>query len=361
MQVTDNSRKHQAIPEFVLRVGSLASIASLHSAIAPGLLEYNRQYLSGSRPAIRYDLTDLQPHRISMAALTALLATMDRFREFAQLPASLDMRWNPQVFGFLSDIGFFAIGRERDLFEVDAAMSGGFASVIANPNTQIICSEFTDEWSADQQEQAAQKDAIRTNIKEQLLMLCGGLFRPKRGSRPIPTGLRDQILVTSAELVVNAHLWGKANAFVGLQRSSRGITVSVCDSGEGFLSSLSKKRRANATPETHLHSLAVGSIINAEDFGLRRAIDMVTRASGRVEMSSFSGEIIWRSDLWGWWVDTATRAYDPDVPLGVRFEHMRADLSDEGVLHRNQTGQIREWAAPLRGSRVTFEVPILDL
>ncbi len=365
MQIPDIARpSDKSAPVFVLHVGSLSSISTLHKAIAERLIEYNHSYLAGHRPNIRFDLTGIQPKRISMAALTALLATMDRFREFSDTPADMDIRWNPEVFGFLDDIGFFELGRERDLFQLDNRILGGYTTNTTNPNTQLLFSAFTDDWSADPDQQAKQKDTIRNQIKETLLMLCGGVFRPRRGSRAIPNTLRDQILVTSAELVVNAHLWGRANAFLGLQRTSRGITVCVCDSGEGFLNSLRKKRKERLIvhPSDHLESLALGSVMNDKDFGLRRAIDMVTRFGGRVEISSYSGEIVWKSELWRYWLEVATSPPVTSHTLEEKFSRMWEEFSAQtNASTRRQYGHCRNWPTPLRGSRVTFELPIQDM
>lgn len=341
--------------DFVLHVGGLSSVSALHKAIAEQLMEYNKRYLSGGRPQVRFDLTGIQAKKISMAALTALLATMDRFREFTNSPADMDIRWNPDVFGFLDDIGFFRLGQERDLFRLDPRIIGGYSTNTTNPNTQLLYSDFNDDWSPDQAELAMQKDAIRNQIKETLLIQCGGVFRQRRGARAITNELRDQILVTSAELVVNAHLWGKASAFLGLQRTSRGITVCVCDSGEGFLSSIKKKKKRKLLSEDagHLESLAIGCVVNDEDFGLRRAIDMVTRFGGRVEVSSFSGEIVWKDELWNHWLKVA--ASDAGLSFEQKFSHFR--IQAESI----QQGYCRDRTTPLRGSRVTFEIPIQDI
>lgn len=362
MRIAEISEKSsETDPDFIVRVGTLANIGSLHQAIGDRLHEYNTRYVAGDRPRIRYDLTSVQPRRINMSALTTLLATMDRFRQFTDTAAAIDIRWNPEVFGFLEDIGFFELGRALDLFTLDPRIIGGYEPGTTNPNTKLLYSPFEDDWSNDQREQAIQKDAIRNQVKETLLLLCGSLFRPSRGSRAIPMTLRDQILVTSSELVVNAHLWGRAAAFLGVQRSSRGITVCVCDSGEGFLNSLRKKQRLNSLPSTHLGSLAIGCVVNDQDFGLRRAIDMVTRYQGRVEISSYSAEIVWKYELWKYWVNVATDPSPKDMTLEERFARMWDGFQKSAGASGRQVGYCRDWATPLRGSRVTFEMPIQEL
>lgn len=354
---------HQEKPEteFILNAGNLASIASFHRAIANRLIDFNDQYRSGDRPRVRLNLTSIQPRKMSMAGLTALLTIVDRLREFSRLPVLVDVNWNPEIFGFWEDTGFFEIGRKRDLFEWQEGMAHGYSYGKTNPNTKLLFFELPDTLRNNHSDRPTMKDEIRNEVKEKLLLLCGELFRPKRGARAIPSTLRDQVAVTSAELVVNAHLWGEANAFVGLQRSSNGITVCVCDSGKGFYKSLLEKRKPKFAhiPTSHLESLALGCINNYEDFGLRRAIDMVVRFGGKVEVSSYSAEIVWQHTLWDQWTKMST--YTPHNPAvfqesfaKICAQFMIEKLSSDG----RQMGYCRNWTTPLRGTRVSFEIPI---
>lgn len=350
-------------PEFQLHAGNLASIASLHYSIAQQLISYSHLYMAGKRPRVRLNLTNIQPRKMSMTALTVLLATLDRLREFTDSSVLIDVNWNPDIFAFWEDIGFFYLGRERDLFEWREGIIGGFSSGITNPNTKLLFFEMPDDIDFDPTGIALVKDRIRNQVKEKLLLLCGELFRPRRGARPMPSTLRDQVAVTSAELVVNAHLWGRAHAFVGLQRTSRGITVCVCDSGEGFHSSLQRKqkRKFAHSPSSQLESLAIGCVMNNEDFGLRRAIDMVTRFGGRVETSSYAAEIVWQGEIWSYWLDKAINSRDNANGLQLVFGEMREQfMADRLGLNKQQVGYWREWETPLRGTRVTFELPIPD-
>lgn len=349
--------------EFHLNAGNLASIASLHYLIAPQLAIYSHQYMAGNRPRVILNLKNIQPRKMSMSALTALLTILDRLREYSDSPIQVEVNWNPEIFSFWEDIGFFYLGRERDLFEWREGIIGGYSSGNTNPNTKLLFFEMSPDTVYDPSKLATIKDGIRNQVKEKLLILCGELFRPRRGSRAIPSTLRDQVAVTSAELVVNAQLWGRAHAFVGLQRTSKGITVSACDSGEGFHSSLQKKQKQKFAhmPSNHLESLAIGCVINNEDFGLRRAIDMVTRFGGRVDVSSYNAEIVWQGDIWSHWLEKAISLRDSANSLQRGFGEMREQFMAEKLgLNKQQVGYWREWEKPLRGSRVTFEIPIPD-
>lgn len=362
MEVSDTHAHHiKQDSEFILNVGNLASIASFHRAIANQLIDYNNQYKSGKRPRVRLNLTSIQPRKMSMPSLTALLTILDRLREFSGLPVLVDVNWNPEIFGFWEDICFFEIGRKRDLFEWQEGMAQGYSYGKTNPNTKLLFFELPDTLKNVSAVSPIMKDEIRSEVKEKLLLLCGELFRPKRGARAIPNTLRDQVAVTSAELVVNAHLWGKANAFIGLQRSSNGITVCVCDSGKGFYNSLLDKKRPKFAhvPKNHLESLALGCINNYEDFGLRRAIDMVVRFGGKVEISSYSAEIVWQRILWDHWTEISTHSpHDPTVFLKSFEEICARFMIDKLNPEGRQRGYCREWSTPLRGTRVSFEIPI---
>lgn len=347
--------------EFILNAGNLASISSFHHAIAGRLTEFNDQYRQGKRPRVRLNLTGIQPKKMSMPALTALLSIIDRLRDFSTSPVFVDVNWNPDIFGFWEDIGFFEIGRERDLFEWKEGIAHGYSYGNTNPNTKLLFFEMPDKLRGISPELPKMKDEIRSEVKEKLLLLCGELFRPKRGARAIPNTLRDQVAVTSAELVVNAHLWGKANAVVGLQRTSRGITVCVSDSGEGFFNSLLKKTKPKYAhvPKSHLEAVALGCINNYEDFGLRRAIDMVVRFGGKVEVSSYAAEIAWQRILWDFWTERVVHdPHDPSIFLQHFEESCGRFLIDKLSLEARQVGYFRSWHTPMRGTRISFEMPI---
>lgn len=355
----------QTFSEFPLHAGALSSIASFHYALAPQLLEYSRIYATGARPHVTLNLTNIQPKKISLAAMTALLATIDRLHEFSGMPIQVKVNWIPELFAFWEDIGLFYIGRERELFEWEEGVLGGYATGGTNPYTKLLMYPMERDWRTypaellPTEELTKQKDIIRNRVKEKLLLLCSGIFKQKRGAQHLPETLRDQVAITSAELVVNAHLWGKSHAFVGLQRSSRGITVCVCDSGDGFQSSLKKKqkRKFEYTPTSQLEALAMGCIHNNEDFGLRRAIEMVTRAKGRVEIFSYSAEIVWQADMWEYWLRSFDILNDVDKASSA-MEHMRNQfVTKQPGFSEKQIGYWREWDTPLRGTRITFEIP----
>lgn len=247
--------------DFVVPVGSLSGVPAIHSSMSRRLLDYSEHYRNGRRPIVVLDLSNVQPKKMSMAAITAFLSISDRLRDFTDAPIRVHVLWNPEVFSFWDDIGVFKISDERSLFAWKDGIVGGYISGKGNPNTQILC--FPNNLPPEQAFHADDikhwKDSIRIDVKEKLLMQCGALFKSPKHGPPISIQLRDQVAVTCAELVVNAHLWGKSAAFVGLQRSKKGITVAVCDSGIGFYRSLFDKYESNkrAKPNSHLEALGI--------------------------------------------------------------------------------------------------------
>lgn len=346
---------------FVIRVGRMQRIESLHKIVASKLHEYSELYRKGKRPTVKINLTELIPGSVGMAALTAFMSLTDRLRNFTEKAIEIDIPWNTSLFSFLDDIGFFRLAQERDVLAIQNEILGGYSIGQTNPNTQLLFFDNSEVPSSEAIGDALPqwKDNIRTRVKESLLINCGNLFRPSKATKDLPIELRDQVAVTAAELVVNSHLWGRSPAFVGLQRSTSRITVCVCDSGIGFFNAIqTRKNLSGFTPTSHFEALVLGCVINKEDFGLRRAIDLVTQVGGTVTISTYSAQITWRAILWRNWVDVV-RGIDGswgDVTKAIHdFRKLCDVLADEGD---SRVGYIKEWDLPLRGTRVTFEIPL---
>jgi len=281
-------------------------------------------------------------------------------RQFTGCPQQTKVRWDPQVFSFWEDISLFKIAKEYDLFRWPEGCIGGFRSGVMNPDTRILVfpycrppsrsvSAIRNHW----------KDAVRESVKSDLLLRCGRLFTPRKDLPEFTPFLRDQVAITCAELVVNAVLHGRTSAFVGLQRSRTGITVVVCDSGRGFLASINERLMQSGVMQlrSNLQALALGSLLNLRQMGLRGAIDSVVRHKGYVFMSSFKAEIRWSLSLWDHVVsltpcdeDALVNKGDVSAALG---EPSRGRPSEDDL----NRGYCRTWEFELRGSRIAFEIP----
>jgi hypothetical protein len=163
---------------------------------------------------------------------------------------------------------------------------------------------------------------------------------------------------------------GEDVAFVGLQRTSKRITVSVCDAGVGFLKSL--RRTYPDLPfiaqMNHADALLFGCLAQKREHGLRLAINEVlkydneksifnTSNEGWVVISSFDTEIRWQKMNWG----RAIKRFD-------QFDVNKSKISAEDFLGSPkkrfvdgkdfEDGYWRRSEEFLIGTRITFEIPV---
>lgn len=150
-------------------------------------------------------------------------------------------------------------------------------------------------------------------------------------------------------------LWGKSTPFLGLQRTSKSIIISVSDIGAGFKWSLLAKGKYPSilkSKETDIESIALGSVLNKIGFGLKRAISMVIGLGGTISIASNAGEIFWNKDLWTSFRDT----FDEKTPA-MSLKNLPSPIFKASYEDR-QKGYIRNWTNPIRGSRISFSIPL---
>jgi len=338
-------------------VGPMNSIRGLHETLGRGLREYRNNYRIGLRPEVVFYSKELIAGQVNISCLAILLAAAERLRIYTSRSSSFKVNWNPNLFTFLYDIGFFEYTKTLDILHIDDEKMGGFQTSATNPNTRIIYFPEISNWSDEASQRNEQKDRLRSTVRDKLIFRCGEIFKPPKHGFAISTDLRDQILITTAELVVNSNLWGKSSAFVALQRSGTRITVSVSDAGVGFTGSLEPKKgktkrlRNSSRSNDDINNIGLGSIMNEEGFGLRRAVDGVVAASGWVHISTHSAAIVWRRVNWAVWKDDVRN--DPEAKNELAT-HLSTAVAD-GLL--DKAGYSR-FSDPLRGSRVVFEIPL---
>lgn len=361
---------HALAQPFRINVGPLTGIGSLCQYAAPQLQSLNDAYRAGALPEVEWDLRQVEPRRMSMLSLTAFLSLAERLRRFLGHPARARVSWNPQVLGFWSDIDFLKIAEEYRLLDwTPADVVGGFARGKTNPHTKILAFPFENDVPdkrSDLQGWRSWKDNTRQSLMAYLELRCGELFGFGRDqhwqtSTTFDRKDSDQLANTTAELIVNALLWGQSTAFVGLQRSPSGITVTVSDGGRGFLRTVQERERekplCQRPIQSSLDALLYGSLINVSDWGLRRAIDTVTRRGGWVDLTSSEAAIRWRLESW-----EQARARFQQGPNG-RFHLPKSEtilgpkkqISQE---QKDREGYYQIWPAGLRGSRISFEIPL---
>jgi len=344
---------------FSINVGPLTGIGSLSMHVGRRLHEFNFLFRRGSPPDLVWDLSHVEPRHMSMAGLTAFLALAQRLRQFTGHASPAQIRWDPDVLAFWDDIGLLDIADQHDLFVWPRGVMGGYTRGIGNPYTKILVFAFSDAevpGVTDPSATEAWKNWKRDLVQEDISLRCGSLFRHRTGMREFPERVRVHVAMTTAELVENALLHGRSPAFVGLQRSPVGVTATVCDSGCGFRDSIRHRLdQSGDTLVTDMEALLIGSLINREGFGLRRAIDNVVDRDGWVVLSSFGAEVRWRPRLWAAALRACMQAGLPWTS-SIRSLIQGAEGSTRSVDY--SSGYCRQWQHGLRGARVSFEIPL---
>ena len=328
------------------------------------LREYTELYQAGASPEVVWDLRGCLPKRMNMATLAAFLSIADRLREFSGKPQRARVHYDPEVLAFWDDIHFKSLAEDFDLFDWEPKeVMGGYSRGLTNPNTRIFAFTVSDDPPPRCNETAwiAWKDKVRDRVRDKLMLLCGPLFVAKARTNPFPQELVNLVANTCAELVLNSSLWGKSIAFVALQRSSKGITAAVCDTGKGLHASLSSPRDKLASkepphpkPANDLESIVLASLVNQKDFGLRKAISQVLDRNGWVLISSVSGLVEWRKESWLRATNSFKKPSDAVPPCEKLFPSV-SPASTEA-----KAGHFRTFDYGVRGVRISFEIPIIS-
>jgi hypothetical protein len=318
-------------------------------------------YMEGVRPEVEWDLRNVEPSHMSMAGLTAFLSTAHRLRQFTDHAQPTRVAWNPEIFAFWDDISLFRISKQYDILKWPEGILDGYSIGQTNPNTELLVVPYENvpDRTVDIEYWKRWKDSVRQKFKDDLLLRCGRLFNRSRSTTEFPQELQDSVAVACAELVVNSLLWGQSTAFVGLQRSGTGITVAVCDSGVGFITSMyGQSKLRNVRSKEHVEALAIGAVINRREYGLRRVINTVIKNGGRVVMSSFDAEIHWKSSLWDRAKAGAGMIEDSSIDLDGLMTSIGSPVRSKPSLDDYANGYCRIWDYGLRGTRITFEIPL---
>ena len=341
---------------FSINVGPLNGLAALTYYLAEQFKLLNRDYASGKNPEVIWDLRNVMPRYQNMATLTAFLSLAHRLRSFTGHAHGALLSWNPRVLSFWSDIAFLDLSMKYDLIAWPEKLIGGYPSKVTNPNTIIV--DFPNDTNipdkSDILEWKAWKDNKREEVKEQLMLKCSRLFE-KSSKYRLPSKLRDQIAITSAELIVNSLLHGNSMAFLGIQRTSKRITVAVCDAGIGFVNSLQKQNRqwSQLKELNHVDAIFIGSLENMREMGLRRAIDMTVNVGGHVLVLSNDAEVRWDGELW----ERAKNSLHPERYVAPNIREIFGEPASSTVnIDTKLNGYYRLWRTGLRGTRISFEI-----
>jgi len=341
--------------EQIINVGSLASLSNLNYHLTRELKILRESYLNGNGNTPVWDLTNLTPKKVNFAALTAFLAISKTIRDFIGKPIEVKVLWHPDFQGFLSDIDFLKIANEFDLYDWKG-MLGGFHNNKTSPNTRIFFySDIPNFFYTDTDSIIEWKDLKRQEIKRSISFRLKPIFDNNYFIENWNKELEAIFSTTISELVVNSLIHGRSIAFVGVQRTRKGITTCICDSGIGFLNSLKRYRPelSERLGGTTLKALLYSSFHSKNKIGLYRAISDVIASDGHINISSFDSEILWKKEIWEEIdkYDSLDQILNIDVEKSAFFND---SYVDSNTLNK---GYFKKYDHFLMGSRITFEIP----
>jgi len=341
--------------EIYISIGGLESVASVYKHTSKGLQEFNDRWRNGEKPIIRWDFRSLKHKGISISALAFFIAIAHRVRHFIGYSQPVFIDWNPRILSFLYDIDFFKVANSHDLFEWPYEI-GGFDTGKINPNTKLLSYNQLSELPniKDNIQLSNWKRLHRESYRHDIINKCESLFIQK-DEHTLGPNLALVMSRTCAEIAINSLLWGQSAAFLGIQRSNRRITISISDIGVGLKSSLiSKNLYINSlnNEQSDIIAIALCSVINENDFGLKRAISTVINLGGSISIASNSGEILWCNSLWS----EVVNCFD-----GNNAESLISQLPKsiyKAMPIDREKGYVRKWSNSIRGTRISFSIPI---
>lgn len=342
--------------ELKIKVGPLSSIASVYSSTVSKLEEFNNAWKLGALPIIEWDLSDIRTGHINVAAASFFLALAHRVRQFTNESQPIKIDWHPKTFSFLEDINFFQVANEYDLFDWPYEI-GGYDDGLINPNTKILAyDKLSSKPNLSIPDEVSEwKKSHRETYRRNIIDRCEALFLDNDhfNNKNLPLIISR----TCAEMATNSLLWGESAAFLGLQRSRNMIFISVSDIGLGFKNSFISKNEhieflSKTTIDKDIASLAIGSVINKNEFGIKRAITTVIELGGNITISSGKGEIHWGKTLWLSYLENIEKEslYDAIESLPENINKSDSDAKNHGFC--------RKWSASIRGTRVSFWIPL---
>lgn len=341
--------------EQIINVGSLNSPSNLNFHLTKGLKLLRESYLKGDGHIPIWDMTNITPKKVSFAALTSFLSISKTIRDFIGKPIEIRVHWLPEFQGFLADIDFLKIASEFDLFDWKG-MLGGFSEDKTSPNTRIFYYNDIPSFEyTDVNQIIAWKDLKREEIKRSIIFRLRPIFNNNYFIETWNKELEAIFTTTISELVVNSLIHGRSVAFVGVQRTRRGITTSVSDNGMGFLNSLSQYRpeMKSSLQDSNLKAILYSSFHSKNKIGLYRAINDVIKSEGYINISSFDSEILWGQNNW----KEINKHQTLEELLEFDIQGSNYLINKFVEFETLRKGYFKKYDHFLMGSRITFEIP----
>ncbi len=341
--------------EQIINAGSLSSLSNLNYHLTKELKILRDSYLNGNGNLPVWDLTNLTPKKVSFSALTSFLSISKTIRDFIGKPIEIKVLWHPEFQGFLSDIDFLKISTEFDLYDWKG-MLGGFNSNKTSTDTRIFYySDIPSFNYTDTDSIIDWKDTKREELKRSISFRLKPIFDNNYFIEQWNKELEAVFSTTISELVVNSLIHGRSIAFVGVQRTRKGITTCISDSGIGFLNSLKKYKPdlIEYLNNSNLKSILYSSFHSRNKIGLYRAISDVIKSEGYINISSFDSEILWKPEIWNF-IDKNDELEDI-----LKIDLQKSNFFIDGYVDLEilNKGYFKKYDHFLMGSRITFEIP----
>lgn len=336
-----------------INIGRARSIAELAYHIGDFLKEFTDNYKKGIENNFKWYLGDLIPGEINLPTIATFLSIANRIRSFKGSSTEIIFEWRPKVFTVLNDMGFFDISAELDLFHWNKLMVQDFEKNVLNPDTLITYFNDSPPSKSDIGIWKRWKDKKRQKLYYEFKELVFPIFNPPKQQFLFDIDLMDTIISGAAEITLNSILHGKEFAFVGLQRTSQRITVSICDSGIGFRKSVENNYPMFKELKNDSEGILIGSLINKREIGLFEAIQEITKRGGWIEINSGKGEICWRNRNW-----ILAKDYGIEEKGLDKVKDAIGEKITQKTFEAKQNGYWRDLTKDLRGTRINFEIPL---
>lgn len=356
--------------KLIINVGTLSSIGMIYYNIAPKLDKLRSLINVGKKekvPDVIWDFRNLESKKINMAALTTFLAISKGLSDYYKKPILTLFRWDPYILRFLYDIHFFKVAEEIGSMIWDERLIGGLSKIRPNRDTKIIYfNHYNTETLLTRGLSYSNnvalndwKECNREIISDKIIIQFGNIFTHNIFYDSWNTHLMAILSDIVGELVINSILHGQSTPFVGIQRSTAGISVCVSDSGVGFLTSIKKSNPwiNEINIDSELEAIMYASLMKKENIGLRNVIEDVIISGGWTVVSSNNSKIRWELDNW----ENAKANFSTSnmkqakQKVGYILGEQRKKLT---FGNNTRKGRYKTYSNTIKGSRIDFEIPL---
>lgn len=357
--------------KITINCGPLTSFNSVNLYVGSSLSDILKLKKDGFSPEVNWDLSNIgqislqnfntpKPVKVSISALCALLsiATSLRYRILGYAPMA-KLKHDAIILGFLYDTKFKELADLFDVFNWESLMFENVNKESINPDTKI---DFFNEipyfpYNTPLESIEEWKNEKRVEIKHSLKNRFSSIFDLNYLPAAWTNDLETTLLRVTSELIVNGLLHGEDTTFIGMQRTSYGITISICDSGNGLIRSL-KKWYSFLSRESisYVQAIVISSFINKNRAGLFLGIEEVIKLNGWVTISSNRCEVRWEESLWE---NAKANIANINLIEGLPNLQFMQNFQVTGIIPKEflQYGYYKYYPYDIPGVKISFHIP----